>query len=159
MPIVDLEVGSGSIRTRIPALGTSRRWPDQVTTIDDTIVDVGGEVSPTERAGWPERARTRAAFDAEAFEPELSAAVARYRTLRAINDAYPGWRSVFRVRGLSMTWPGWRHIPAADRRLVIERLAAWAPTVAINGAVVVGPRVDVPVLSVVLGRRIVPELD
>ncbi|HEX2754063.1 MAG TPA: hypothetical protein VHM48_01295 [Candidatus Limnocylindrales bacterium] len=125
-----------------------------MTTIDDMVVDVGDQTSAAEREAWPDRARTRAVFDAGAFEPEVAAAIARYHTLRAISDAYPGWRGVLRVRGLSITWPEWRQLPAADRKFMIERLAAWSPAVVINGSTVAQPRIQLPVLELVFGSRI-----
>jgi hypothetical protein len=151
MPIVDLVVEAGSITTRIPARGASRRWPDEVTTVDDTIVEVGGIASAVERAGWPDRARTRAAFDAAALEPEIVAAVAWFRVMRALEDAYPAWRVLFRTRGVSITWPDWEGVPSADRRLVVERLAKWAPTIVINGSTIARPWIPVPWLELVFG--------
>ena len=154
MPIVELQISAGSITVRVRGRRNSRHWPDQVTTVDDTIVDIGDQATVDERVRWPDRARTRAAFATEAFEPEVAAAVIRYRTFRAINDAYPAWRSLFRVRGVSLTWPEWHKIPATERRLVVERLAAWSPAVAINGSPLVRPRIDLPILELVLGSSI-----
>jgi hypothetical protein len=154
VPIVQLEISPGSITVRVLGRGLSRRWPDQVTTVDDTIVDIGDQATATERVQWRDRARTCAAFETEAFEPEVAAAAARYHTLRAISDAYPAWRSLFRVRGVSVDWPAWPEIPPAERSLFVERVAESSPTVVVNGSPLVRPRIDLPILELVFGRSI-----
>jgi hypothetical protein len=148
---IELDVGDGSYVVRLPACGISISIRDEVAMRGRKIHGVGQ--FGLERSLWTTRgAEVKRAFDPASFDPEVSRAVLRFAVAKLLTEAgIPWWRRLFRRSALEIRWRDWDQLGSQDR----VRFLAFPPAsrIAVNGKMVLGPRVDVVLLRTLFGSK------
>lgn len=157
MTLVEIDVGNGSLVVRVPARAWSHTWRDTISIRDGkTIVGIGDQ-APTEPlaiSGTVGQVVTRPALAAHDFNASVAGAMARHVVVRARHEARLGlWSGWFLSSNLRLRHPDWQDIPRSDRLAFLVELSRRSPKVEVNGVVVVGPLVDVPIIRALIGRK------
>jgi hypothetical protein len=155
---IRLEIRPGQIVVRLPARNFTMTIRDEIALRDGKIVAVGehgaAAIAAVSAEHIPDHV-VKAAFDASDFDPHLASAITRYAIAGVMTRSGIGWRHRITLPDLEISWPAWASISLEKRRTYLTAYRDFR--VDVNGQPTIRPRVDLPVLRSLLGRRIVLE--
>jgi hypothetical protein len=148
MTTFELDLGGESMILRIPERGYVRSVPDRIRISEKRLILAIGEMPAARPAAGEFEGPV---FAGGRFDARIAAGVIRWLIDASGRSAGLGSLTWLLPLEIRIRFPGWAGLGAADRRIILDELRR--DRVDVNGVAAIRPRVDLPILRLLLGTR------
>jgi hypothetical protein len=155
MPIVTIEISDDEIVAGVPGRDVRQVTRNLIAVRARKIYAIGANAENALALVPPAPNSTMyvgRAVDAERLNVDYTNATLKYLTARVLGLAYPGWRILLRMPEYQIRWTAWGSIRVEDRMAILQFL--FCQRADVNGATVIRPRIDLPIIRLFVGTRI-----